>query len=122
MYDEMLGEIFASDDNIRHIAVADNDGDILITKMKEGKTNLKTDDEEQRYVFQLCQIRGMYDITNEKLGNSIFSYTAREQIHQFVFYTQRNVVYLTCEKSTDDNTLIKISKNVHGIIKKFMEN
>ena len=118
MLENMLTEVLAVDNDMRHVAIADYNGKIIIEKMKDGKINLKTKEDEQRYVFQLCQMKGMYDTMNESLGEANFTYTTRRNVRQFVFYLPKNIVYLTCEKSVSPNRIFEIATDIYSIIKK----
>ena len=85
------------DDRMRFVAVIDNKGNIREAIMKSGKTNLKSQKEEEHFCKQVAQRRQMRKEFDSSLGKVRYVHVEREKVTQMVIYTPRNIVYFTME-------------------------
>lgn len=93
----LVEDIIALDSKMRFVAVIDLKGNIREAIMKEGKTSLKSQREEEHFCKQVAQRRQMRREFDTSLGKVRYVHVEREKVTQMVVYTQRSTVYLTME-------------------------
>lgn len=94
---QVVEDIIDLDPSMRFAAIIDLKGNILESIMKEGKTSLKSQKEEEHFCVQVAQRRKMRQEFDKSLGKVRYVNVERERISQFVIYTKRKTVYFTLE-------------------------
>ncbi len=94
---KLVEEIIGLDPKMRFAAVIDVRGNIREAIMKSGKTNLKSQMEEEHFCKQVAQRRQMRKDFDETLGKVRYVHVEREKVTQMVIYTPRNIIYFTME-------------------------
>ena len=89
--------IIGLDPSMRFAAIIDLKGNILESIMKQGKTSLKTQKEEEHFCKQVAQRRKMRQEFNKTLGKVRYVQVEREKVTQMVIYPKRKTVYFTLE-------------------------
>ena len=82
---------------MRFAAIIDLKGNISEAIMKEGKTSLKSQREEEHFCKQVAVRRKIRKRFDKSLGPVNYVHIERKKITQFVIYPRRKTVYVTME-------------------------
>lgn len=110
--------ILSIDSTMRFAAIIDLKGNISEAIMKEGKTSLKNQKEEEHFCKQVALRRKMRKQFDRSLGPVNYVHVEREKVTQIVVYPKRKTVYVTMEPNVDINRKLEIvelikKKTVH---------
>jgi hypothetical protein len=94
---KMVEKIVNLDSKMRFAAIIDPKGNIREAIMRAGKTNLKSQREEEHFCKQVAQRRTMRKEFDKSLGKVRYVHVEREKVSQMVVYSKRNIVYFTME-------------------------
>lgn len=94
---KMVEKIVNLDSKMRFAAIIDTKGNIREAIMRAGKTNLKSQREEEHFCRQVAQRRTMRNEFNKTLGKVRYVHVEREKVSQMVVYSKRNIIYFTME-------------------------
>ena len=110
----IVEDILSIDPGMRFAAIIDLQGNISEAIMKEGKTSLKTQREEEHFCRQVALRRKMRKQFDKSLGPVNYVHIEREKVTQIVVYPKRKTVYVTIEPNVD----IKRKLQIVELIKK----
>ena len=110
----IVEDILSIDPGMRFAAIIDLKGNISEAIMKEGKTSLKTQREEEHFCKQVALRRKMRKQFDKSLGPVNYVHIEREKVTQIVVYPKRKTVYVTIESNID----IKRKLEIVELIKK----
>ena len=110
----IVEDILSIDPGMRFAAIIDLNGNISEAIMKEGKTSLKTQREEEHFCKQVALRRKMRKQFDKSLGPVNYVHIEREKVTQIVVYPKRKTVYVTIEPNID----IKRKLEIVELIKK----
>jgi len=114
----ILDEILKIDEElIRFAGIIDIDENTLISKSQKNKQSYVTEKEEEEFALDLENIKKIQDKFNGKLGETVFMHVMRKRLHQFIFYLDNLIVYVTCEPMIDQKLISKISSDIELTIK-----
>ena len=106
--------IIGLDPMMRFAAIIDLKGNISEAIMKEGKTSLKTQKEEEHFCRQVAMRRKIRQEFDKSLGPVNYVHIERQKITQVVIYPKSKTVYVTMEPNMD----IKRKMEIVDLIKK----
>jgi len=106
----IVEEILLIDPGMRFAAIIDLKGNISESIMKEGKTSLKSQKEEEHFCKQVALRRKIRNEFNKSLGKVDYVHIEREKVTQIVVYPKRKTVYVTIEPNMDTIKKLKIVK------------
>ncbi len=106
----IIEDILSIDSGMRFAAIIDLKGNISEAIMKEGKTSLKSQKEEEHFCKQVALGRKMRNEFNESLGKVDYVHIEREKVTQIVVYPKRKTVYVTMEPDIDTTRKLEIVK------------
>ena len=106
----IVEDILSIDPSMRFAAIIDLKGNISESIMKQGKTSLKSQKEEEHFCKQVAIRRRMRNEFNKSLGKVDYVHIEREKVTQIVVYPKRKTVYVTIEPNTDMIKKLKIVK------------
>ncbi len=112
---KLVQDIINLDPKMRFAAIIDPKGNIREAIMKTGKTNLKTQKEEEHFCKQVAQRRVMRKEFDKSLGKVRYVHVEREKVSQMVIYTKRNIVYFTLEPEMQIEKKIRIITKIKKI-------
>ena len=112
---QIVESIINLDPRMRFAAVIDPNGNIREAIMKEGKTSLKSQMEEEHFCMQVAQRRTMRKEFDRSLGKVRYVHVERERVTQMVIYTRRNIIYFTMEPEMPTSTKIRIITKIKKI-------
>ncbi len=95
---------------MRVAAIIDMKGNISEAIMKEGKTSLKSQKEEEHFCKQVALRRKIRNEFNKSLGKVDYVHIEREKVTQIVVYPKRKTVYVTMEPNIDTTRKLEIVK------------
>ena len=110
----IVEDILLIDPGMRFAAIIDLKGNISEAIMKEGKTSLKTQKEEEHFCKQVALRRKIRKQFDRSLGLVRYVHIEREKVTQIVLYPKRKTVYVTIEPDID----IKRKLEIVELIKK----
>ena len=110
----IVEDILSIDPGMRFAAIIYLKGNISEAIMKEGKTSLKTQREEEHFCKQVALRRKMRKQFDKSLGPVNYVHIEREKVTQVVVYPKRKTVYVTIEPNVD----IKRKLEIVELIKK----
>jgi len=102
--------ILSIDPGMRFAAIIDLKGNISEAIMKEGKTSLKSQKEEEHFCKQVALRRKIRNQFNKSLGPVNYVHIEREKVTQIVVYPKRKTVYVTMEPDVDMTRKLAIIK------------
>lgn len=108
---DIVEDIINLDSKMRFAAIIDESGNVLESIMKDGKTSLKSQKEEEHFCKQISQRRNMRKQFDGTLGQVRYVHVEREKLTQMVIYTKNFSVYFTMEpEMTVDDKLQIMNK------------
>jgi len=114
----IVEDIIALDPKMRFAAIIDLRGNISEAIMKEGKTSLKTQKEEEHFCKQVAIRRKIRQQFDNSLGPVNYVHIERRKVTQFVLYPKRKTVYVTMEPNMDIERKLEIMELVKKKIAK----
>ena len=112
---QIVEAIIGLDSRMRFAAIIDPKGNIREAIMKEGKTSLKSQMEEEHFCRQVAQRRAMRKEFDRSLGKVRYVHVEREKVTQMVIYTKKSIVYFTMEPEMPTATKIRIITKIKKI-------
>lgn len=112
---DVVQKILDLDSKMRFAAIVNLQGGIREAIMKTGKTNLKSQKEEEHFCQQVAQRRKMRKEFDRSLGKVTYVHVEREKVSQMVVYTSRNTIYFTIERDMPIQKKIRIVEKVKAI-------
>ncbi len=112
---DVVQKIINLDSKMRFAAIIDPKGNIREAIMKAGKTNLKSQKEEEHFCAQVAQRRAMRKEFDRSLGKVRYVHVEREKVSQMVVYSKRNIIYFTMEPEMPVNTKIRLITKIKKI-------
>lgn len=106
----IVESILSIDPGMRFAAIIDLQGNISEAIMKEGKTSLKSQKEEEHFCKQVALRRKIRNEFNKSLGKVDYVHIEREKVTQIVVYPKRKTVYVTMEPNIDTIRKLEIVK------------
>jgi len=112
---DIVQKIISLDPKMRFGAIIDSKGNIREAIMKTGKTNLKSQKEEEHFCKQVAQRRSMRKEFDRTLGKVRYVHVEREKVSQMVVYSKRNIIYFTMEPEMPISTKIRLINRIKKI-------
>ncbi len=108
----IVEEILRLDPMMRFVAIIDLKGNISEAIMKEGKTSLKSQKEEEHFCKQVAIRRKIRKQFDKSLGPVNYIHIERQKVTQIVVYPRRKTVYVTMEPHMDISRKLKIIEKI----------
>ncbi len=97
----IVEDILELDPMMRFAAIIDLKGNISEGIMKEGKTSLKSQKEEEHFCKQVAIRRKIRRQFDKSLGSVNYIHIERQKVTQIVVYPKHKTVYVTMEPDMD---------------------
>lgn len=104
--------ILELDPMMRFAAIIDLKGNISEAIMKEGKTSLKSQKEEEHFCKQVAIRRKIRKQFDKSLGSVNYVHIERQKVTQIVIYPKHKTVYVTMEPNMDITRKLEIIENI----------
>ena len=108
----MVEDILSLDPMMRFAAIIDLKGNISEAIMKEGKTSLKSQREEEHFCKQVAIRRKIRRQFDRSLGPVDYVHIERQNVTQIVLYPKRKTVYVTMEPDMAMARKLKIIQEI----------
>ena len=108
----IVEDIIELDPMMRFAAIIDLKGNISEAIMKEGKTSLKSQKEEEHFCKQVAVRRKIRKQFDKSLGPVNYVHIERQRVTQIVVYPKRKTVYVTMEPNMDIRRKLKIIEEI----------
>ena len=112
---EIVEKIVNLDNHMRFAAIIDLNGNIVEGIMKEGKTSLESQKQEEYFCKQVADRRKMRQEFDRPLGKVRYVHVEREKVTQFVIYTKRKTLFVTIEPELSISRKMKIITSIKRI-------
>ena len=112
---QIIEKIVNLDSHMRFAAVIDLNGNIVEGIMKEGKTSLESQKQEEYFCKQVADRRKMRQEFDRPLGKVRYVHVEREKVTQFVIYTKRKTLFVTIEPELSISRKMKIITSIKRI-------
>ena len=112
---EIVEKIVNLDRHMRFAAIIDLNGNIVEGIMKEGKTSLESQKQEEYFCKQVADRRKMRQEFDRPLGKVRYVHVEREKVTQFVIYTKRKTLFVTIEPELSISKKMKIITSIKRI-------
>ena len=116
---KIVEKILSLDDQMRFAAIIHLKGNNVEGIMKEGKSSLESQKQEELFCKQVADRREMRESFNAELGKVRFVNVEREKVTQIVVYSKKKTVFVTMEpeitfekKSDIINNIKKLTSNL----------
>jgi hypothetical protein len=108
----IVEDILELDPMMRFAAIIDLKGNISEAIMKEGKTSLKSQKEEEHFCKQVAIRRKIRKQFDKSLGSVNYVHIERQKVTQIVVYPKHRTVYVTMEPNMDIIRKLEIIENI----------
>ena len=108
----IIEKIVNLDSHMRFAAIIDLKGNIIEGIMKEGKTSLESQKQEEYFCSQVADRRKMRQEFDKPLGKVRYVHVEREKVTQFVIYTKRKTLFVTIEPELSIVRKMKIINSI----------
>ena len=85
------------DPAMRFVAIIDLKGNILEAIMKEKKTSLETQKQQEKFCKDSAKTRLMREYYDDLLGKTRYAHVERENVTQIYLYPQNSTIFVTME-------------------------
>ena len=108
----IVESILELDPMMRFAAIIDLKGNISEGIMKEGKTSLKSQKEEEHFCKQVAIRRKIRRQFDKSLGSVNYIHIERQKVTQIVVYPKHKTVYVTMEPDMNITRKLEIIENI----------
>ena len=108
----IVEDILSLDPMMRFAAIIDLKGNISEAIMKEGKTSLKSQKEEEHFCKQVAIRRKIRKQFDKSLGLVNYVHIERQKVTQIVIYPKHKTVYVTMEPNMDIRRKMEIIQKI----------
>jgi hypothetical protein len=115
-FTKLVYEILAVDDTMRYVEIIDEEGELILNKMKQGKYSVKAQRKEELLSLDIYMTKKIQQKFNRALGRLAFTHVSREKVNQLVWYHDNLIIYCTCEGYVDNHKILEISSKIETIL------
>ena len=105
---EIVENILALDTAMRFAAILDLNGKILEGIMKESKTSLESQKQQEKFCKDAAKARKMREKYNDTLGKVRYIHNERENVTQIISYAPNCTIFVTMEPELRINKKLQI--------------
>ena len=112
---EIIEKVVRIDSHMRFAAIIDLKGNIIEGIMKEGKTSLESQKQEEHFCQQVADRRKMRQEFDKPLGKVRYVHVEREKVTQFVIYAKRKTLFVSMEPELSIARKMKIINSIKRV-------
>ena len=112
---QIVEKILNLDPAMRFAAVLDLKGNILEGIMKENKTSLESQKQQEKFCKDAAKARKMREVYDDTLGKVRYIHTERENVTQITSYTPNCTIFITMEPELRINKKLQILTRIKKI-------
>jgi|TARA_B100000749_G_scaffold175165_1_gene135267 hypothetical protein len=105
---EIVENILSLDPAMRFAAILDLNGNILDGIMKESKTSLESQKQQEKFCKDAAKARKMREKYNDSLGKVRYIHNERENVTQIISYAPNCTIFVTMEPELRINKKLQI--------------
>ena len=90
-------DILSLDTAMRFVAIIDLKGNILEAIMKEKKTSLESQKQQEKFCKDSAKTRIMREYYDDSLGKTRYAHIERENVTQIYVYPKKSTIFVTME-------------------------
>ncbi len=121
---KLVEEIITVDPGVRFASIIDKNGNVVEGIMNSGKTNLKSQQEEEYFCKEVAKRRKIHKEFDTSLGKVRYIHVEREKLTQIVLYPADYTIYFTLEPEIGVvervQIINKVKKLISGIMPKMV--
>ena len=100
--------ILAINNAMRFAAILDLKGNIIEGIMKDRKTSLESQKQQEKFCKDAAKARKMREAYDKKLGKVRYVHTERENVTQITVYVKKYTIFITMEPELSVNKKLQI--------------
>ena len=103
---------------MRFASILDLKGNIIEGIMKDRKTSLESQKQQERFCKDAAKARKMREAYDRKLGKVRYVHTERENVTQITVYVKKYTIFITMEPELSVNKKLQIVTKIKTIASK----
>jgi hypothetical protein len=103
---------------MRFAAILDLRGNIIEGIMKDRKTSLESQKQQEKFCKDAAKARKMREAYDKKLGKVRYVHTERENVTQITVYVKKYTIFITMEPELSVNKKLQIVTKIKTIASK----
>ena len=103
---------------MRFAAILDLKGNIIEGIMKDRKTSLESQRQQEKFCKDAAKARKMREAYDKKLGKVRYVHTERENVTQITVYVKKYTIFITMEPELSVNKKLQIVTKIKTIASK----
>ena len=107
--------ILALNTAMRFAAILDLKGNIIEGIMKDRKTSLESQKQQEKFCKDAAKARKMREAYNKKLGKVRYVHTERENVTQITVYVKKYTIFITMEPELSVTKKLQIVTKIKTI-------
>ena len=104
----MVENILALNTAMRFASILDLKGNIIEGIMKDRKTSLESQKQQEKFCKDAAKARKMREAYDKKLGKVRYVHTERENVTQITVYIKKYTIFITMEPELSVNKKLQI--------------
>ena len=100
---------------MRFAAILDLKGNIIEGIMKDRKTSLESQKQQEKFCKDAAKARKMREAYDKKLGKVRYVHTERENVTQITVYVKKYTIFITMEPELSVNKKLQIVTKIKKI-------
>ena len=105
---KVVENILAFNTAMRFAAILDLRGNIIEGIMKDRKTSLESQKQQEKFCKDAAKARKMREAYDKKLGKVRYVHTERENVTQITVYIKKYTIFITMEPELSVNKKLQI--------------
>jgi hypothetical protein len=115
---KVVENILALNTAMRFAAILDLKGSIIEGIMKDRKTSLESQKQQEKFCKDAAKARKMREAYDKKLGKVRYVHTERENVTQITVYVKKFTFFITMEPELSVNKKLQIVTKIKTIASK----
>ena len=111
-------DVLALNTAMRFAAILDLKGNIIEGIMKDRKTSLESQKQQEKFCKDAAKARKMREAYDKKLGKVRYVHTERENVTQITVYVKKFTIFITMEPELSVNKKLQIVTKIKTIASK----
>jgi len=115
---KVIEDVLALNNAMRFAAILDLKGNIIEGIMKDRKTSLESQKQQEKFCKDAAKARKMRETYDKKLGKVRYVHTERENVTQITVYVKKFTIFITMEPELSVNKKLQIVTKIKTIASK----
>ena len=115
---KVVEDVLALNTAMRFAAILDLRGNIIEGIMKDRKTSLESQKQQEKFCKDAAKARKMREAYDKKLGKVRYVHTERENVTQITVYVKKFTIFITMEPELSVNKKLQIVTKIKTIASK----